>query len=199
MTPVAPTKDEVNFGMLFVVISDHFEQITSFNNDKVCCLGDFESLAYLEANIDAGATYNMTSFATNISLGYVRTQGHNVVLMYKGKTDTATDFKMDFNTRPMYDKELLPKGFVHQGFLLAFQSSWPQVEAALNHHTASQGLDMGNLNFTMCSHSLGAVQATLAALKLAHLVAAVDSPRQTPEHHGSPRFLCCPCHCCCPC
>lgn len=187
-TPAALTEDEVDLGMSFVVISDHFEQIASFNNDEVCCLGDFASLAYLDrqANVDAGATYDVTSFATDISSGYVRTQGHNVVLTYKG-TDTATDFQTDFNAWPVYDKELLPEGFIHRGFLLAFQSSWPQVEAALNHHAASQGLGVGELNFTVCGHSLGAAQATLAALKLAHLVASVEQVRLLT--FGSPRVF----------
>jgi hypothetical protein len=113
----------------------------------------------------------MTAFAKNISSGYIRTQVHNMVLTYKG-TNTATDFMTDFNTWPMYNRNLLPKGFIHCGFLL--QSLWPQVKAILNHHTASQGLGVGKLNFTVCGHSLGVVQATLAILQLAHLVALVE-------------------------
>ncbi len=186
---ITTPEDEVDIGMSFVLVSDHFEKIASFDNDEVCCLGDFASLAYLDrqANVDAGgAAYDVTAFATDISSGYVRTQGRDVVLTYKG-TDTATDFMTDFNAWPTYNKELLPEGFIHRGFLLAFQSSWPQVEAALNRHAASQGLGVGELHFTVCGHSLGAAQATLAALKLAHLVASVDQVRLLT--FGSPRVF----------
>jgi hypothetical protein len=174
--------------MSFELISNQFEEIASFGNDEVCCLGDFAGLAYLDrqANVDAGTTYDVTSFSTEVSSGYLRTQGRNVILTYKG-TDTAVDFKTDFNAWPAFDKELLPEGFVHRGFLLAFRSTWPQVETALNHHAKSQGLGVADLNFTVCGHSLGAAQATLAALKLAHLVASVDQVRLLT--FGSPRVF----------
>ena len=83
---ITTPEDKVDVGMLFVLVSDHFKKITSFDNDEVCHLGDFAGLAYLDcqANVDAGgAAYNVPAFATDILLGYMRTQGHNVVLTYK--------------------------------------------------------------------------------------------------------------------
>jgi hypothetical protein len=181
------TEEDEDLGVSFVLLSNHFEKIASFDNDEVRQLGDFSSLAYLDRQANLGdGSYNVTAFATETSSGYVRTQGREVVLTYKG-TDTATDFMSDFNAWPVSDQELLPEGFIHRGFLLAFQSSWPKVEAALHRHAASQGLGVAKLNFTVCGHSLGAAQATLAALQLAHLGASVDQIRLLT--FGSPRVF----------
>ncbi|ELR14067.1 lipase [Acanthamoeba castellanii str. Neff] len=168
---------------------DQFEELATFSNDETLQLGEFASLAYLDRDANLGvASYTTVSpFATDLSSGFVRARGAEVVVTYKG-TDTARDFQTDFDAWPLARPELLPEGRIHGGFLKAWESTWPQVAAILDSHAHDHGLQVSDLQVTVCGHSLGAAQATLAALQVArHLVRSVDQVRL--PTFGSPRVF----------
>jgi hypothetical protein len=165
------------------------EDIAFFSKEEALVMANYSTLAYfpLADNCKADPSFTVSRFETDLSTAFVRAQGSRVVITYKG-TDTATDFATDFTPWPAACPELLPEGGrVHSGFLAAFRSTWPQVRATIETHAASQGLSIAELDVTVTGHSLGAAQATLAALQMAQLVAAVDQIRLVT--FGSPRVF----------
>ncbi|ELR17499.1 lipase [Acanthamoeba castellanii str. Neff] len=150
------------------------EDIAFFSKEEALVMADYSTLAYfpLADNCKADPSFTVSRFETDLSTAYVRAQGSRVVITYKG-TDTATDFATDFTPWPAACPELLPEG--------------GRVRATIETHAASQGLSIAELDVTVTGHSLGAAQATLAALQMAQLVAAVDQIRLVT--FGSPRVF----------
>jgi hypothetical protein len=121
---------------------------------------------------------------------FVRTNGAgDVKLTYKG-TSTLRDLATDFNAVPVFKSDLLPEGegYIHGGFLEAFKSTWPQVEAHLHAHAASLGCTAADLTYETGGHSLGGAQATLAALQLILIVKQPLSQLRQATF-GSPRVM----------
>lgn len=174
----------------FALVSNELADVASFSNGEALELAHYASWAYLDLEANLGdSAYEVTRFHTPISSGYVRTSPGRVVITYKG-TDTRADLLTDFQGLGSVCPELLPTGGqIHQGFLKAFRSTWPQILAVLEAHASRQGLAVADLRVTVCGHSLGAAQATLATLQMAHLVAAVDQVRLVT--FGSPRVFSC--------
>jgi hypothetical protein len=165
------------------------ETAASFTKDEVMFNGDLCSLAYLdfEANETlTGEDYKLSAFATDLSTGFVRTKGCEAIITFKG-TSTLRDLATDFTAFPVFNSPLHAGGYLHQGFVTAFESSWPQVQAILESHACSLGVTMADLTYTVNGHSLGGAQATLASLRLVQLVHDVSQVRQVT--FGSPRVF----------
>jgi hypothetical protein len=168
------------------------DSLATFTRDQINLNGTYCMLAYcdFEANREAApSTVELALFESPLSTVYVRAEGVDVSIAYKG-TSTGRDLASDFNTLPSFAHELLPhlEGYLHKGFLDAFASTWPQVEAFLETHAEKQGLTVASLKFTLTGHSLGGALATLASLRLAHLV-ETPSAQLRQVTFGSPRVM----------